>query len=94
MLAQVIERKIRLATIFQQADFVGIVAALETSDGLGKRDFAALEGQVKRYEAKDGRWTRSFCTRCGTPLTYRAGGKVVFPDGKPLGEVGMGKLLQ
>src|ERR1700742_3872003 len=47
-------------------------AAYATYVGSWRSRFRIAAGaeHVARYESGDGRWTRSFCARCGTPLTY------------------------
>ena len=37
-------------------------------------DFGCTSGRPREYESSTGAW-RSFCERCGTPLTYRNGSR-------------------
>jgi hypothetical protein len=50
-------------------------AAYATYVGSWRSRFQILTGaeHVTRYEDKAQRWARSFCARCGTPLTYERG---------------------
>ena len=47
-------------------------AAYATYVGSWRSRFRIVKGvqSVTRYADESGRWTRSFCARCGTPLTY------------------------
>ncbi|MES1152157.1 MAG: GFA family protein, partial [Dongia sp.] len=50
-------------------------AAYATYVGSWRSRFRIVTGaeHVARYQDKAERWTRSFCARCGTPLTYERG---------------------
>jgi len=47
-------------------------AAYATYVGSWRSRFRIVQGaeHIARYQDKARRWTRSFCARCGTPLTY------------------------
>ena len=69
-------------------------AAYATYVGSWRSRFRFVAGaeDVTRYADPDGRWTRTFCARCGTPLTYeraRAPQMVNIP--RALFEAGTGR---
>ena len=46
-------------------------AAVLTFAGFASDRFSYLKGEPQRFQSSPGVW-RSFCARCGTPLTYEA----------------------
>jgi hypothetical protein len=69
-------------------------AAYATYVGSWRSRFRIVKGaaQIARYEAKDGRWARTFCARCGTPLTYeRAHAPQMVNIPRALFEAGTGR---
>ncbi len=69
-------------------------AAYATYVGSWRSRFRIVAGaqHVTRYAEKDGRWTRSFCARCGTPLTYeRAHAPQMVNIPRALFEAGTGR---
>lgn len=69
-------------------------AAYATYVGSWRSRFRVVTGgdAITRYSDKAGRWTRSFCARCGTPLTYeRAHAPQMVNIPRALFEAGTGR---
>jgi hypothetical protein len=69
-------------------------AAYATYVGSWRSRFRIVAGaeHITRYQDEGGRWTRSFCARCGTPLTYeRAHAPQMVNIPRALFEAGTGR---